>query len=153
MPTLPWTLPVRLWDGAPPVLRCTLLYTHFANKSGSAGDSEEEIALIGRCRALPWNVPKGPRMDWYNNTGRTLRPFVGVIGSDGVLRNRLDGPEGMQVWANDPVLNLDSLWYKIVFELIDPNTARTARAAGGFIEVPGEETTLNLTSALRSTPE
>lgn len=80
-------------------------------------------------------------------TAFTIMPFVGYIGMDGRLRSTRNGSLGVRLIANDPVLQLSSLKYRVSFRLTTP-IGEPVRLDGGVFEAPAEDVTISLTEAL-----
>ncbi len=82
--------------------------------------------------------------------GFKLRSFTGFIDVDGRLKAARSGAVGVRLWANDPVLDLDGLTYKVTFNLTTP-VGEPVRIDGGYFEAPSTDVTINLADVLQST--
>jgi hypothetical protein len=82
-------------------------------------------------------------------TAFTIMPFVGYIGMDGRLRSTRNGSLGVRLIANDPVLQLSSLKYRVSFRLTTP-IGEPVRVDGGYFAAPYDDRVINLVDVLQS---
>ena len=82
--------------------------------------------------------------------GFKLRSFTGFIDVDGRLKSARSGAVGVRLWANDPVLELERLTYKVTFSLTTP-VGEQVRVDGGYFEAPETDVAINLANVLQST--
>lgn len=75
------------------------------------------------------------------------REFTYVIDTDGVLKNTHGGTAGVRLWANDPVLRLASLVYRITFVVTDL-VGNPVAVQGGTFYAPTYDKVMYLTSLL-----
>ncbi len=81
--------------------------------------------------------------------GLKLRSFTGFIDVDGRLKSSRSGAVGVRLWANDPVLQLARLTYKVTFSLTTP-MGEAVRVDGGYFEAPSTDQAINLANVLQS---
>lgn len=81
--------------------------------------------------------------------GFKLRSFTGFIDVDGRLKSSRSGSVGVRLWANDPVLELARLTYKVTFSLTTP-VGESVRVDGGYFEAPETDVSINLANVLQS---
>lgn len=82
--------------------------------------------------------------------GFKIRPFVGVVDTDGQLKASKGGAVGVRLWANDPVLELDQLTYRVSFD-VSTTLGQKVPIEDGFFEALSTDGTLNLADVLTST--
>lgn len=81
--------------------------------------------------------------------GFKLLPVQGVIDTDGRLKRAKSSDVGVRLPANDPVLELDTLVYRVDFALTTL-LGEPVRVDGGFFAAPDEDTTVNLAVVLET---
>lgn len=79
-----------------------------------------------------------------------LQPRTGVIDVDGQLKNRGGGTVGVRLIANDPVLNLDRLPYKVNFNLLSAENLPIEIDSFVF-DAPPNDQTINLLTVTPTT--
>lgn len=120
------------------------------NDSDDAGADLDLVPLMGDVTFTPVLPTRKPALaPSYSPrpTGFMPREFVGYLDSDGRLKTAAGGTVGVRLWANDPVLNLDELRYKVDFAVTTP-TGESVTVEGGYITAPSTDTTVNLASAM-----
>lgn len=137
------------------IINFTVEYDLFSSQTDSTdvGIDADLVPLIGTVTFTPQVTDdKAVLAPSYTPrpAGFKLMPFVGYLDSDGQLKSAPGGEVGVRLWANDPVLELDRLTYKVDFNL------RTSLGApvtvdGGYFEAPATDGTINLTDVLQST--
>ena len=137
------------------IINFTVTYDQLTNESyPTAGDDVDAEALVGSVTFTPQFADAKPIIaPDYSPRPAGLRPrkFTGYIDSDGQLRAERGADEaGVRLWANDPVLELDSLIYKVEFDLTTP-MGEKVRVDGGYFEAPSTDTTVSLTNVLDTT--
>lgn len=82
-------------------------------------------------------------------TGFKLLPVQAVIDTDGRLKRAKASDVGVRLTANDPVLELDALVYRVDFALTTL-LGEPVKVVGGYFSAPASDTTINLASELQS---
>lgn len=121
-----------------------------SDSSSDAGADADLIPLIG-------DVVFTPQIDHYRQllaagylprpTGLRLLSFTGYIGMDGRLRSARNGSLGVRLIANDPVLGLTKLPYRVEFRLTTP-LGEPIRVDGGVFDAPSTDVSVSLVDAL-----
>lgn len=118
--------------------------------STSLGGDVGEVALWGTVRFIPEMPlcrPAAVAPEHVPPAAIVPREFVGVI-DNGVLRNVLGGADGVRLWANDPILRLESLVYRFVFEDMTDYMGNPAQVQGGTFYAPAVDSVMYLTSLI-----
>jgi hypothetical protein len=76
------------------------------------------------------------------------RVFLAVIDVDGVLRPKRGGANGVRLWANDPVLQLENLVYRVTFENVTDLVGNPVAVQGGTFYAPSTDQIVLLTTIL-----
>lgn len=118
--------------------------------SSDADADADLIPLIG-------DVTFTPQIDHYRQllaaeylprpTGFRLLPITGYIGMDGRLRSVRNGSLGVRLTANDPVLGLAKLPYRVDFHMTTP-LGEPVRVDGGVFDAPSTDVSIWLVNAL-----
>lgn len=122
--------------------------------SGDMGGDADIVALIGTVTFTAQTSDFKPLLaqDYSPRpAGFALQqPFFGLIDTDGQLKSAKNGSVGVRLPANDPIFDLESLFYRVDFQLTTP-LGEHVRVDGGYFEAPSTDTTVNLTNVLTST--
>lgn len=137
------------------IINFTVEYDQLTNESiVTAGEDVGTEALVGYVYFTPQFVDSRPILaPGYLPRPAGLRPrsFSGYIDSDGRLRAERGADDiGVRLWANDPVLGLNSLTYRVTFDLTTP-MGEKVRLDGGYLEAPSSDTTIQLAEVLQTT--
>jgi hypothetical protein len=137
------------------IINFTVQYDQFASQSdGTDGGVDSDlIALIGSVTFTPVFADEKPVLaPTYDPrpAGFKLLPIIGYVDSDARLKSRPGGDVGVRLPANDPVFELESLTYKVEFNLRTP-LGKPVTVEGGYLVAPDEDVTLNLADVLEPT--
>jgi hypothetical protein len=137
------------------IINFTVEYDQFASQSDGtdSGVDSDLIALIGSVTFTPLFADEKPVLaPGYDPrpAGFKLLPIIGYIDSDARLKSRPGGDVGVRLPANDPVFELESLTYKVEFNLRTP-LGKPVTVEGGYLVAPDEDVTLNLADVLEPT--
>ena len=116
------------------------------------GEDADLIPLIGTITFTPLLSDAYPlQAAGYTPrpAGIKLRVFEGRLGTDGQLRARDSGMVGVRLFANDAVLDLDHLYYRVDFDVRTPMGEKVF-VKGGVFEAPSTDTVINLAAVLPS---
>ena len=136
------------------IINFTVEYDQLATQSDSsdAGVDSDLVALIGSVTFTPILTDERPVMapDYSPRpTGIKLLPIIGYVDSDARLKSRPGGDVGVRLPANDPLLELDSLTYRVDFNLRTP-LGKPVPVNGGFIAAPVNDQVVNLADVIYS---
>ena len=135
------------------VINFTVLFDAFAAQADSADDGADAdvVPLVGEVVFTPVladdRLMLAPGYD-PRPAGLKPRPITGYIDSDGRLKAARGGPVGVRLWANDPVLGRDALFYRVAFSLTTP-IGEPVAVTGGFFEAPSADLEVNLADVLQ----
>jgi len=118
--------------------------------SADIGADVGEVPLMGTVRfipEMPLHSPAALAPEYVPPAAIVPREFVGVI-DDGVLKNVRAGTAGVRLWANDPVLRLENLAYRIVFDGMTDRLGNPVEVQGGTFYAPAVDTVMYLTSLI-----
>lgn len=137
------------------IINFTVTYDLLTNESlPTSGEDVGTEALVGYVHFTPQFTDSHAILAQdYSPRPAGLRPrtFTGYLDSDGRLRSERGADDiGVRLWANDPVLELSKLVYKVEFDLTTP-MGEKVRVDGGYFEAPSTDTTVNLTNVLTTT--
>ena len=137
------------------IINFTVNYDLLASQSDSSdvGVDADVIPLIGSVLFEPVTADHLPVLApsyTPRPAGIKLRSFTGFIDVDGRLKSARSGDVGVRLWANDPVLNLQSLIYKVSFNLTSP-VGEPVRVDGGYFQAPSTDLAVNLAQVLQAT--
>lgn len=135
------------------IINFTVEFAMYANQA-DGDDSNvdaDRIPLVGDVYFEPVLRNHNPIMATGHTppAGFTIRTIAGFIDSDGVLYSSRGGAEGVRLWANDPVLALPSLTYRVTFDLTTP-LGQPVRVDGGYFTAPSDDRVINLVDVLQS---
>lgn len=137
------------------IINCTINYQLFTNDNdGSDGGIDTDIIpLVGDVELIPQTTDHRP----VQVPGLSLGPagvmprrWLGRLDTEGKLRDAKTNALGVRVWANDPILGLDRLIYRVVFHVRTPR-GEEVRVDGGYFEVPSTDQNVDLSNVLTST--
>lgn len=137
------------------IINFTVKYDQLASQTDSAdqGADADIIALVGPVTFTPVTADDKPLLApayLPRPAGLKLLPFSGYLDTDGRLKNGPGGTVGVRLWANDPVLDLDSLAYRVTFNLATELGERVD-VEGGLFLAPNNDQVVNLVDVLQST--
>lgn len=124
-----------------------------ADDGADAGSDADIVPLVGTVTFVPQlrdNKPLLATGFTPRKAGLRVRPFVGYLDTDGQLKASPGGSVGVRLWANDPVLNAENLYYAVKFN-VATQAGQKVRVEGGTFEAPSTDTTVNLTDVLTAT--
>lgn len=135
------------------IINFTVEFAMYANQADGddSGVDADRIPLVGDVYFEPVLRNHNPIMATGHTppAGFTIRTIAGFIDSDGVLYSERGGAEGVRLWANDPVLALPSLTYRVTFDLTTP-LGQPVRVDGGYFAAPYDDRVINLVDVLQS---
>ena len=136
------------------VINFTINYDLFTSEADGtdSGTDLDVNALVGTVTFTPvFSEAKAVLAPGYSPrpAGLVPRPVTGYIDSDGRLYNTVGGTVGVRLWANDPVLRLDSLGYRVTFD-VTTLLGEQVKVVGGYFSAPIADITINLASELQS---
>lgn len=136
------------------IINFTVEFAMYANQADTTLDSDvdaDRIPLVGTVTFEP--VMRDDRAimapTYSPPAGLKIRTITGFIDSDGILYAYRGGPEGVRLWANDPVLGLPALTYRVSFDLATP-LGESVRVDSGVLAAPQDDRVINLAEALQS---
>ena len=137
------------------IINFTVNYDLFASQTDSSdsGVDADIVALIGTVTFTPLTTDNRPVLaPTYSPrpAGFKLLPFTGYLDIDGRLKSERSGSTGVRLWANDPVLKLNSLNYKVEFDLRTPLGQRV-KIDPGYFTAPSTDVSIQLAEVLQST--
>lgn len=119
----------------------------------TGGEDVDTEGLVGDVRFIPDLIDDRPilaRSYEPRPAGFMLRTFTGYLDSDGQLKSsRSGGSIGVRLWANDPVLELTGLTYRVVWDLTTP-FGEPVRVDDGYFVAPDMDITVQLANVLKS---
>ena len=124
-----------------------------SNDSSDGGVDADIIPLTGTVTFVPSLTDAKPiQAQNYSPrpAGLKLRTFSGVLDSDGQLKAVAGGAVGVRLWANDPVLGIEHLYYTVKFYVTTPAGQRV-QVEGGTFEAPTTDTSVSLVNVLSTT--
>ncbi len=133
----------------------TVNYDLFASQTDSSdsGIDADIVPLIGTVTFTPLTTDNRPVLaPTYSPrpAGFKLQAFTGYIDVDGRLKSERSGAIGVRLWANDPVLKLDSLNYKVEFDLRTP-LGDKVNVDHGYFTAPSTDVVIQLANVLQAT--
>lgn len=134
------------------LIQFTVTYDHLATEIAD-DDSDNSVdlpAVTGDVYFIPQITRGGAAHgNTYSPrpTGFSLRTRKGYLDTDGRLKNKRGGTVGVHIVANDPVLNLASLPYKVEFDCYDP-LGRKVEITGTTFEAPATAVSIQLLDVL-----
>lgn len=134
------------------VINFTVEYDLLASLTDSAdmGADADVVPLTGTITFTPlFSDTKAVLAPGYTPrpAGFKIRPFVGVVDTDGQLKAAKGGAVGVRLWANDPVFDLDQLTYKVSFD-VSTTLGQKVPIEDGYFEALDTDGTLNLADVL-----
>lgn len=135
------------------MINFTVEFAMYANQADAwdVGVDADRIPLVGDVYFEPVLRNHNPIMATGHTppAGFAIRTIAGFIDSDGVLYSERGGTKRVRLWANDPVLGLPSLTYRVTFNLTTPLGERV-RVDGGYFAAPNDDRVVNLVDVLQS---
>ena len=129
---------------------------HYALFTGQADGDDANvdvdiIPLVGDVTFTPVLVDDRAIMaqTYDPAAGFRIPTISGYIDSDGILRAARSGPEGVRLWANDPIFGLPTLSYRVDFNLTTP-LGSPVRVRGGYFPAPNDDREIQLADVLQS---
>lgn len=122
------------------------------NDSSDGGVDVDIVPMVGSVVFTPLFDTEGAVMaaDYLPNAaGFKLLPISGWVDSDGSLKDNPGGNVGVRLLANDPVFELDSLTYRVDFNLHTP-AGRPVSVDSGYFFAPVEDVVVNLAEVLQT---
>ena len=121
--------------------------------SGDAGLDSDLVALIGSVVFTPLFADnravlaptRSPRP-----AGLKLQPISGYLDTDGRLKASPGGVVGVRLPARDPIMDLDTLFYRVDFNVRTP-AGEPVKVDPGFFEAPIADIAVELAEAMLST--
>lgn len=131
---------------APDLINCTIRHEQWYTQpdSGDGGTDADVVPLMGAVRFIP-QINRAALAPQY---AVQMGIITGYIDTDGQLKASKGGPVGVRLPANDPVLGLQSLPYKVEFSLLTTAAGIPVSVAGTTFTVPATDTTVWLSSVL-----
>lgn len=129
------------------------LFSTETDRAGSGSDADQ-VPLTGPVSFTPVFADEravvapdySPRP-----SGFKMRSIAGYLDSDGRLKNEPGGTVGVRLPANDPVLELDSLVYRVAFNVKSTVTGQPVEVGGGFFVAPVDDRSVQLADVLQNT--
>jgi hypothetical protein len=120
--------------------------------SADAGIDSDLVALIGTVVFTPLFADnravlaptRSPRP-----AGLKLQPISGYLDSDGRLKASPGGVVGVRLPAKDPIMDLDTLFYRVDFNVRTPS-GEPVRLDAGFFQAPTFDLTVDLAVVMQS---
>lgn len=133
----------------------TVNFDLFASQTDSSdsGIDADIVPLIGTVTFTPLTTDNRPVLaPTYSPrpAGFKLLPFTGYLDIDGRLKSERSGANGVRLWANDPVLKLNSLNYKVEFDLRTP-VGQKVKVDPGYFTAPNTDVSIQLAEVLQAT--
>ena len=137
------------------IINFTVNFDLFASQTDSSdsGIDADIVPLIGTVKFTPLTTDNRPVLaPTYTPrpAGFKLLPFTGYVDVDGRLKSERSGAIGVRLWANDPVLKLTSLNYKVEFDLRTPLGERV-KVDPGYFTAPSTDVVVQLAQVLQAT--
>jgi len=137
------------------IINFTVNYDLFASQTDSSdsGIDADIVPLIGTVKFTPLTTDNRPVLaPTYSPrpAGFKLQAFTGYIDVDGRLKSERSGAIGVRLWANDPVLKLTSLNYKVEFDLRTP-LGDKVKVDPGYFTAPSTDVSVQLAEVLQAT--
>jgi hypothetical protein len=137
------------------IINFTVNYDLFASQTDSSdsGIDADIVPLIGTVKFSPLTTDNRPVLaPTYSPrpAGFKLQAFTGYVDVDGRLKSERSGAIGVRLWANDPVLKLNSLNYKVEFDLRTPLGERV-KVDPGYFTAPSTDIVMQLAEVLQAT--
>lgn len=137
------------------IINFTVKFDALASLTDSAdvGADADVVPLVGTATFTPvFSDEKGVLAPAYSPRPAIfkIRSFVGVVDTDGQLKASKGGSVGVRLWANDPVLELENLTYKVDFNL-STTLGEKVFIEGGYFSAPAIDQVINLADVLIST--
>lgn len=132
-----------------PIVLFTVTYDLFATDSGPLV-ADGLVALVGDVTFTPQVDDRPIHAPTYKPrpAGFMLRSQTGWIDKDGQLKNVRGGTVGVRLPADDPVLLLDRLVYRVDFDLRTP-TGTVVRVDPTYFDAPTTDRVVSLVTAGR----
>lgn len=137
------------------IINFTVNFDLFASQTDSSdsGVDADIVPLIGTVTFTPLTTDNRPILaPTYTPrpAGFKVLPFTGYLDVDGRLKSERSGATGVRLWANDPVLKLNTLNYKVEFDLRTPLGERV-KVDPGYFTAPSTDVSVQLADVLQST--
>ena len=137
------------------VINFTVNYDLLASQTdlADAGVDSDLVALIGSVVFTPVFADNRAVLAPTRNprpAGLKLQPISGYLDTDGRLKSAPGGVVGVRLPAKDPVMDLDSLFFRVDFNVRTP-AGEPVKVDPGFFEAPMVDTTVQLAEVLEST--
>jgi len=137
------------------IINFTVNYDLFASQTDSSdsGIDADIVPLIGTVKFSPLTTDNRPVLaPTYSPrpAGFKLQAFTGYVDVDGRLKSERSGAIGVRLWANDPVLKLTSLNYKVEFDLRTP-LGEKVKVDPGYFTAPSTDVSVQLAEVLQAT--
>ena len=135
------------------VINFTVNYDLFTSEADGtdSGTDLDVNALVGTVTFTPvFSEAKAVLAPGYSPrpAGLVPRPVTGYLDSDGRLYNTSGGTVGVRLWANDPVLRLDALTYRVTFD-VTTLLGEQVKVTGGYLPAPSSDVAVNLVNELQ----
>jgi hypothetical protein len=137
------------------VINFTVNYDLLASQTDLAdvGVDSDLVALIGTVVFTPLFADNRAVLAANHSprpAGLKLQPISGYLDTDGRLKASPGGSVGVQLPARDPIMDLDTLFYRVDFNVRTP-AGEPVKVDPGFLEAPTSNTTVQLADVLEST--
>lgn len=137
------------------IINFTIEFDLFASQTDSAdvGADSDVVALTGSVIFTPVFQDDRPVLSSGFSprpAGVKLQPISGHVDSDGQLKAAPGGSVGVRLPANDPILELERLVYRVDFN-VRTTTGEKVTVEGGYFEAPTADVVINLTDVLEPT--
>ena len=137
------------------VINFTVNYDLLASQTDSAdaGVDSDLVALIGTVVFTPLFADNRAVLAADHSprpAGLKLQPISGYLDSDGRLKASPGGVVGVRLPARDPIMDLDSLFFRVDFN-VRTTAGEPVKVDAGFFEAPASATTVQLAEVLEST--
>jgi len=137
------------------IINFTVNYDLFASQTDSldSGVDADIVPLVGKVKFTAVTADDKPALAPNYSprpAGFKFLPFTGYLDIDGRLKSERSGAIGVRLWANDPVLKLTNLIYRVDFDLRTPIGERV-KVDHGYFTAPTLDTVVQLADVLQST--
>jgi len=135
------------------LINFTVKYSQYANSADDVDTNTDLdiIGLVGETTFTPVVRDARPILapGYSPPAGFRLRAITGFLDGVGVLRASRTGPDGVRLVANDPVLQLPKLSYRVEFKLTTP-LGEPVRVDGGYFSAPQDDRVIYLAEVLQA---
>jgi hypothetical protein len=137
------------------VINFTVRYDLLASQTdlGDVDADSDLVPLVGTVVFTPLLANNRPVLAATHTprpAGLKLQPISGYLDTDGQLRSAPGGLVGVRLPAADPIMDLDTLYYRVDFT-VRTTAGEPVRVDPGYFQAPITDSTVQLAEVMEST--